>query len=281
LRVKYNYKYQTSCDGESLIHLYNHGGIDFMVENLYGVFAFILLDTKVGKIYFGRDTFGVRPCYKMESRQGTLAICSENKGLISLKLPEGDRPRFSVVKPGHFEEYLMKRTERPSGLEVERASAKPTYMPTFIRSKQFHTIGTFPKYDVDVNLLVGYEEKTILTNIRNSLANAVRMRLMSQRRIGCMLSGGLDSSLIASLVIQESRSAGIGHTIQTFSVGMDRTSPDLIAAREVARFLNTEHHEIVFTFEEARESLRQVINMIESYDVSTIRSGIGQCCYLF
>lgn len=70
-------------------------------------------------------------------------------------------------------------------------------------------------------------------NIRSYLTNAVRMRLMSHRRIGCMLSGGLDSSLIAALTVQEARKQGITYPIQTFSIGMDDESPDLLAARKV------------------------------------------------
>ena len=68
------------------------------------------------------------------------------------------------------------------------------------------------------------------TNIRAYLTNAVNMRLMSHRRIGCMLSGGLDSSLIAALTVQEARRQGITYPIQTFSICMDEESPDLIAA---------------------------------------------------
>lgn len=73
----------------------------------------------------------------------------------------------------------------------------------------------------------------ISLNIRSYLSNAVKMRLMSHRRIGCMLSGGLDSSLIAALTVQEARKQGITYPIQTFAIGMDEESPDLLAARKV------------------------------------------------
>lgn len=69
------------------------------------------------------------------------------------------------------------------------------------------------------------------------------MRLMSHRRIGCMLSGGLDSSLIAALTIQEARKQGITYPIQTFSIGMDDESPDLIAARKVNVLMNNESND--------------------------------------
>ncbi len=78
----------------------------------------------------------------------------------------------------------------------------------------------------------------VLLNIRSYLVNAVRMRLMSHRRIGCMLSGGLDSSLISALTVQEARKQGVTYPIQTFSIGMDEESPDLVAARKVNYFLS-------------------------------------------
>ena len=102
------------------------------------------------------------------------------------------------------------------------------------------------------------------------------MRLMAERRIGCLLSGGLDSSLICGLVIQEARKLGIQdkYPIQTFSIGMGDTSPDILAARQVAKMLNTEHHEINFTAKDAVEAILPVIKALESYDITTIRASI-------
>lgn len=78
---KYNFPCETTCDGESLIHLYNKGGIEFMCENLNGEYGFILLDTKLNKVFIGRDSYGVRPLYRsFSSDKGTLAVCSEAKG---------------------------------------------------------------------------------------------------------------------------------------------------------------------------------------------------------
>ena len=77
-------------------------------------------------------------------------------------------------------------------------------------------------------------QEDVLSNIRSYMINAVQMRLMSHRRIGCMLSGGLDSSLIAALTVQEARKQGVTYPIQTFAIGMDEESPDLVAARKVS-----------------------------------------------
>jgi asparagine synthase (glutamine-hydrolysing) len=123
----------TKCDGEALIHLYNKGGIEFMCENLYGVFGFILLDTKQKKLYTGRDTFGVRPVFKsFNAETGTLAICSEAKGLVSIKQKDGaqsKRPQIEAVLPGSFQEYNL----LPSALNLYRCE--------FVRQQKFHVIG--------------------------------------------------------------------------------------------------------------------------------------------
>lgn len=98
---------------------------------------------------------------------------------------------------------------------------------------------------------------------------------MAQRRMGCLLSGGLDSSLITGLMVQEAKKAGITYPIQTFSIGMGDESPDVLAARKVAKHLNTEHHEVIFTPEDACNAIRPVIRALESYDITTIRASIG------
>jgi asparagine synthase (glutamine-hydrolysing) len=118
-------------------------------------------------------------------------------------------------------------------------------------------------------------------NIRQCLTNAVKMRLMSQRRIGCLLSGGLDSSLISGLLVHEARKAGITYPIQTFSIGMGDESPDVVAARKVAKHLETEHHEVIFTPEQAFGCVRDVIKALESYDITTIRASIGKFIFVF
>jgi len=229
-----------------------------MCQNLYGVFGFILLDTKLNKVFCGRDTFGVRPVFKLLTENGTLGVCSEAKGLLNLKLVENTKTLIEHVEPGTFEEYNL------------FVNAKNDRKVTFLRKFKFHQIGNPPQYDVSV--AIGQD---VLENIRNCLTNAVKMRLMSQRRIGCLLSGGLDSSLITGLMVHEARKAGIDYPIQTFSIGMGEESPDVVAARKVAKHLNTEHHEVIFSAEDAVNSIRDVIKALESYDITTIRASIG------
>jgi asparagine synthase (glutamine-hydrolysing) len=127
-----------------LIHLYNKGGIQFMCENLYGVFAFILFDTNLKKVYFGRDTFGVRPAFKLTTETNTLAICSEAKGLLNLKLNNQIKPKITMVEPGTYEEYNL--IEEPS----KTRNGLLRHLAIFQSKQKFHVIGTFPKYDVNV-----------------------------------------------------------------------------------------------------------------------------------
>jgi asparagine synthase (glutamine-hydrolysing) len=199
----------------------------------------------------------VRPAFKVHADNGLLAICSEAKGLLNIKFDQKESPKIVPIEPGTFEEYKIHKNGTLG-------------KPTFVRKQKYHVIGNFPKYDVNVTLT-----DNVLENIRQSLTNAVRMRLMSHRRIGCLLSGGLDSSLITGLMVQEARKAGINYPIETFSIGMSQDSPDIVAARKVAAHLKTEHHEVVFSAEDAINSIRDVIKSLESYDVTTIRASIG------
>ena len=77
-----------------------------MCENLYGVFAFILFDTRKKAVYIGRDTFGVRPAFKLITPEGTLAICSEAKGLLNI-IHNGEEREIKAIEPGTFEEFAL------------------------------------------------------------------------------------------------------------------------------------------------------------------------------
>ena len=77
---EFGFQYLTECDGESILHLYNHGGAEFAAQHLDGVFSFVLLDVAERKVFIGRDTMGVRPSFKFLSPDGFLAVCSEAKG---------------------------------------------------------------------------------------------------------------------------------------------------------------------------------------------------------
>ncbi|WP_329804684.1 asparagine synthase B [Flavobacterium facile] len=106
--------------------------------------------------------------------------------------------------------------------------------------------------------------------IRKSLTQAVEKRLMADVPFGVLLSGGLDSSLTSSIACRLLE--GTGQKIHSFSIGLDANSPDTKAARKVAEFIGTEHHEIHFTIEQGIEILEKLIWHLETYDVTSIRA---------
>ncbi|XP_055333362.1 asparagine synthetase [glutamine-hydrolyzing]-like [Paramacrobiotus metropolitanus] len=256
LQDDFKFIYETSLDGEVLLHLYDKGGIELCAEQLDGEFAFCLIDTQKKKIFVGRDTYGVRPAFKMViPKKGILGVSSEAKGLVELaKKDEYAGSQIEPIKPGHVETYNVNEQG----------------FVHLHESKAFSRTGEMPKYRTLVSKLTD----DVLKNIQNLLVAAVRKRLMSHRRIGCFLSGGLDSSLVAAILVKEAREGGISYPIQTFAIGMEG-STDLIAARKVAKHIQSEHHEVVFTPEEGTRAVDDVIYHLESYDITTVRASVG------
>ncbi|MGM0932226.1 MAG: asparagine synthase B [Bacteroidota bacterium] len=108
------------------------------------------------------------------------------------------------------------------------------------------------------------------TKLRESLIEATKKRLMADVPLGVLLSGGLDSSLTSSIAARLMKDSG--QKLHSFSIGLDESAPDLVAARKVAKFLKTEHHEIYFSVEEGIEILKKLVWHLETYDVTSIRA---------
>ncbi|KAB1276755.1 Asparagine synthetase [glutamine-hydrolyzing] [Camelus dromedarius] len=241
LQHHFEFEYQTKVDGEIILHLYDKGGIEQTICMLDGVFAFILLDTANKKVFLGRDTYGVRPLFKAMTEDGFLAVCSEAKGhyeVLDLK-PNGKVASVEMVKHHHC------------------------------RDEPLHAL-----YDSVEKLFPGFEIETVKTNLRILFDNAIKKRLMTDRRIGCLLSGGLDSSLVAATLLKHLKEAQIHYPLQTFAIGME-DSPDLLAARKVANHIGSEHHEVLFNSEEGIQVLDEVIFSLETYDITTVRASVG------
>ncbi|KAF5288853.1 hypothetical protein FQA39_LY03732 [Lamprigera yunnana] len=257
LKEEYNFDYETNGDIECIIHLYENFGIEKCVQSLDGVFAFGIIDIPNQKVLLARDPYGVRPLFRSHNKNGSLAICSEAKGIVAIaKQLNGESFNLQPFPPGTFEEYQI----------LDDGKTK------LIKTGVFHLPGdrpTFRTYFSDNDLCNDY-----LANIRNLFTSSIQKRLMANRRIGCLISGGLDSSLVASVLVQEAHKANLPYKVQSFSVGMD-DSPDIKAAREVAEFIGTEHHEIIFTEEDVAEILDKVIYYLETPDITTIRDSIG------
>ncbi|CAB3386121.1 Hypothetical predicted protein [Cloeon dipterum] len=255
LRNEFGFEYESKCDVECILHLYEKNGADGTAKFLDGVFAFCLVDTLNRRVILARDPFGVRPLFRITGPGGVLAVCSEAKGLIALMKGQ-EEWRMDPVLPGYFEEYE---------LNSEGGAA-------LIRKEQFYVIGDKPQY----SLAVSEEEigDDMYSNIRTLLTSAVQKRLLSDRRIGCLLSGGLDSSLVAALLVKIAKEKGLQYQVQTFSIGMGDESPDLLAARKVAAHIGSEHHEVIFTEEDVSSALDSVLYHLETSDITTVRASI-------
>lgn len=257
LEKEFGIHQDTACDGEIIIHLYAKYGIEFAAKHLDGVFCFCLMDTANRKVYLGRDTFGVRPGFRISTEEGFLAVCSEAKGLVGLSYDNShacDSTKIEPFPPGNIETYSLCKEGKAVRTECFR----------------FHKIGEEPAYPT-FPISVG---KDVKKNIREFFKMAVKKRLMADRRIGCLLSGGLDSSLVTAHVVKLAKELGFDYKIQTFSIGMEGAT-DLEAARKVSKFLGTEHHEVVFTPQEGIEAVENVIYHLESYDITTVRASVG------
>ena len=183
------------------------------------------------KIFFARDRVGVRPLFMGFTEDGNFALSSYGGVLASYCTD------VKQIQPG-WGEYDMIST---------RLQINPYKLPL-------------------TQIGVGDTERAI----RETLVQAVRDRLMSDRPVACLLSGGLDSSLITSIVCCLMGS----DNVRTYSIGMEG-SEDLKYARGVAEYLGTTHTEVLFTPEEGFMAIPEVINDLESYDITTVRASVG------
>ena len=240
------YNFETKSDCHVILDLYLLKGIEHTVRELDGEFSFILLDynSENMKMYYGRDRFGIRPLFSFTDESG-FYFSSELKGLPFNGLGHQVEPRtvfsFNII---NNEENII--------------SIKSDYF-------NYYEIGGEESSSSSID---------IYKKIRESLIKSVKDRLQSERDIGALLSGGLDSSLvcaIASRILKDE-----GKKLKTFSIGIEESSPDIQNARKVAEFINSDHHEIIIPIEEWLECLKVIPKKIESYDITTVRATTGQ-----
>jgi asparagine synthase (glutamine-hydrolysing) len=211
-------------------------------------FACIIIDSK-GTVYAARDgPCGIRPLYRYKDPNGDYYFSSEYKAISEFYLEAMNTTAANVPEqfpPGHYS----------------------------ITSCTYNiTVPYFTMDDVDTDEVVADEIDTQLQTINKLFTEAVRKRLISDAKVGFLLSGGLDSSLVVGVARQL---LGKDAEIYTFSVGLSDSS-DLVAARDVAKTLNTVHHEIVLTVEDGIAAINDVIYHLESWDQTTIYAGTFQ-----
>lgn len=243
IRNRYSdYEFLTHSDCEVILALYKDKGVD-LFEDLNGIFAFALYDVEKDIILIGRDHMGIIPLYMGYDDYGQFYVASELKAL------EGVCPNIQEFLPGH---YIFSK---------DGTAPKQWYKRDWM------------EYD---NVK---DNKSDVEELRASLEAAVHRQLMSDVPYGVLLSGGLDSSIISAVakryaarrIEDDNKTEAWWPQLHSFAVGL-KDAPDLIAARKVAEYIGTVHHEINFTVEEAIDALSDVIYHIETYDVTTVRA---------
>jgi len=259
----------TQSDCEVILWLYEKYGIEQTLQLLDGVFSFVLLDQRLSLpgealLYIARDPYGVRPLYSIHQQsifsdvETTVGFASELKVLSQFVL---EQPSLSYTveqfTPGTYSTYSFS--------DKVCSEWKPVS-----KNVVYHRTGFCPIFDKISPDVV----QNIITGIQTHLVKAVEKRCSTtERPIACLLSGGLDSSLITALVSEYHKSNGLP-TVETYSIGLAE-SVDLKYAKLVAEHLGTKHTEIILTEEEFCQALPTVIKAIESYDTTTVRASIG------
>lgn len=236
-----NYLFQTNSDCEIILALYSEKGIDF-IDDLNGIFGFVLYDENNDEYLVARDHMGIIPLYMGWDKHGTFYISSELKAL------EGICNKIEVFPPGHY-------------LSSKEGDLKQWYSRDWM-------------YYDNVK-----DNETNLDHLQSALEKAVHRQLMSDVPYGVLLSGGLDSSITSALAKKYSKKriesndekAAWYPQLHSFAVGL-KGSPDLKAAKKVADHIDSIHHEITFTIQEGLDAIRDVIYHLETYDVTTIRA---------
>jgi len=235
------YQYLTESDCEVINGLYRKFGTDFLGK-LNGIFAFALWDSEARRYLLARDPVGVCPLYTGHDAAGRLYVASEMKALAGICAD------IEVFPPGH---YLDSRIGKP--------------------------VRYWTRAWRDYERTRGVE--VLPQTLRGSLEEAVRRQMMTDVPYGVLLSGGLDSSLVAACAARFARrrveTGGREEAwwprLHSFAIGLEG-SPDLAAARVVAQAIGTSHHEFKFTVDEGLDALPEVIRHIETYDVTSVRA---------
>ena len=224
------YTFQSDSDCEIILPMYFEYGTD-MFARLDAEFACIIFDGKSGEYIAARDPIGIRPLYYGYDESGAILFASEAKNLVGLAT------KVMPFPPGHY------------------------YM-----DGEFICYCDIAKTDA----VCSDDVETACTKIREKLTAGVKKRLVSDAKVGFLLSGGLDSSLVCAIAAAESEKP-----IETFAIGMSEDAIDLKYARQVADFIGSHHTEVYMTPEDVIASLEELIHLLGTYDITTIRASVG------
>jgi asparagine synthase (glutamine-hydrolysing) len=235
------YPFKTRSDCEVILPLFQQKGIDF-IDELEGMFAFILYDEEQDAYLIARDHIGIIPLYTGYDEHGNFYVSSEMKALASVC------KTISEFPPGHYlwsKEGKLTKYYKRDWMDYENVK----------------------------------DNSSDLDELRVAFEKAVKSHMMSDVPYAVLLSGGLDSSLVSAVAAQyvakrvedEDKTDAWWPRLHSFAVGLEG-APDLKAAKKVADMIGTVHHEIHFTIQEGLDAIRDVIFHLETYDTTTIRA---------
>lgn len=224
------YSFVSDSDCEILLPLYKEYGTD-MFKMLDAEFVCVIYDNKNREFIAARDPIGIRPLYYGYDGEGNIIFASEPKNLVGLT------DKIMPFPPGHF--YRQGK---------------------FISYCDITKVENVCFDDID----------TVYKNIKDKLIKGIEKRLVADAKVGFLLSGGLDSSLVCALAQKESQVP-----IKTFAIGMNTDAIDLKYARQVADFIKSDHTEVIIDRNDVLASVREVIYNLATYDITTIRASIG------
>ena len=224
------YTFVSESDCEILLPLYKEYGTD-MFRRLDAEFALILYDGDTQSYIAARDPIGIRPLYYGYDPHGVIVFASEPKNLVGLV---GDIMPFP---PGHY-----------------------------------YKDGQFVCYSdiAAVDEVCMDDVETICSKIHEKLVKGIEKRLIADAKVGFLLSGGLDSSLVCAIAARKSK-----EPIRTFAIGMSEDAIDLRYAKQVADYIGSDHTEVIITKEDVLAALEDVVQLLGTYDITTIRASMG------
>jgi asparagine synthase (glutamine-hydrolysing) len=269
LASKYNIKINSGSDCEIIGELFNKIGFETDAKTFFrsldGVFSMIIIDTQLEIAYVARDPYGVRPLF-------ISYIQASNSNTINTD-------QAFILDAGGNKVYIENIifSSELKGIPLSQCIMTESFTPGFCGAynlKNLQRIGFEPYHTVPwiKNQSLSNKASAALA-IRDALTAAVKKRMMTQRPVAALLSGGLDSSLIAALVQRELKLVG-APSLKTFSIGFEG-SQDLKYAKLVANHIGSEHYEIIMTHDDFLDAIPAVIRDIESYDITTVRASVG------
>ena len=235
---KKGYKFESDSDCEVLLPMYREYGTD-MFDMLDAEYALIIYDAVTKEYIAARDPIGIRPLYYGFDENGYIVFASEAKNLVAYC------DRIMPFPPGHF----YKNGE-------------------FICYRDIASVDEVCYNDID----------TVCKSIHDKLIAGIEKRLVSDAKVGFLLSGGLDSSLVCSIAARCSE-----EPIKTFAIGMSKDAIDLKYAKQVAEYIGSEHTEVIISDKDVINALEDVIEILGTYDITTTRASIGMylvCKYI-